>query len=298
MTHTTSTQEQPTPQASAERATFGPVHLDVTDADRSLAFWRDLVGLRLRDEETRALSLGTAQETLVVLRPGATSPVRRGHAGLYHLAIHLPNAGEFARVLARLFDRRTFMSPTDHVMSKAIYLDDPDGIGLELTLETPERLRSMRMTPTGPEVIDASGQRRSGRDPLDVREVLSALPDDDLTRPLPAGTTIGHMHLHVGDIAANQRFYRDLGFIDANDFGSGVDFHTNGRFEHRMAINTWQGVGVSQPPAGTAGLRHFTIRFDSPERLRAALARVESAMPHPDGQLVRDPAGNAIVLTA
>ena len=298
MTQTTSTQEQPTPQASAELATFGPVHLDVTDADRSLAFWRDLVGLRLHGGEAGALSLGTDQETLVVLHPGATSPVLRGHAGLYHLAIHLPDEGEFARVLARLFDRRTFMSPTDHVMSKAIYLDDPDGIGLEFTLETPERLRSMRMTPMGPEVIDASGRRRSGRDPLDVREVLSALPDDDLTRPLPAGTTIGHMHLHVGDIAANQRFYRDLGFIDANDFGSGVDFHANGRFKHRMAINTWQGVGVSQPPAGTAGLRHFTIRFDSPERLRTALARVDSAKPHPDGQLVRDPAGNAIVLTA
>jgi catechol 2,3-dioxygenase len=291
--------DTPAAAPSAELATFGPVHLDATDADRSLAFWHDRVGLQIRDRQADALSLGTDRETLLVLHPGATSPARRGHAGLYHLAIHLPNEPEFARVLARLFDRRTLMSPTDHVMSKAIYLDDPDGIGLEFTLETPERMRSMRMTPTGPEVIDASGQRRSGRDPLDVREVLSTLPDGDLTRPLPTGTTIGHMHLHVGDIAASHRFYRDdLGFIDANDFGSGVDFHANGRFKHRLAINTWQGVGVSQPPAGTAGLRHFTIRFDSPERLQAALKRVDGATPHPDGRLVRDPAGNAIVLTS
>ena len=287
---------------SAELATFGPVHLDVTDSDQSLAFWRDLVGLQLRGREDGALRLGTADETLLVLHPGATSPARRGHAGLYHLAIHLPSEGEFARVLARLFDRRTFMSPTDHVMSKAIYLDDPDGIGLEFTLETPERLGSMRMTGpgfAGIEIYDAQGRRRSGREPLDVREVLAALPDNDLARPLPAGTTIGHMHLHVGDIAASHRFYRDdLGFIEANDFGSGVDFHANGRFKHRMAINTWQGLGVSQPPAGTAGLRHFTIRFDSPERLQAALRRVGGGEPHPDGQLVRDPAGNAMVLTA
>jgi catechol 2,3-dioxygenase len=284
---------------SAELATFGAVHLDVTDAERSLAFWRDLVGLQLRGQDDRAVSLGTDRQTLLVLHPGATSPARRGHAGLYHLAIHLPNEGEFARVLARLFERRTFMSPTDHVMSKAIYLDDPDGIGLELTLETPERVRSMRMTPTGPEVIDASGQRRSGRDPLDVPEVLGALPDRDLTHPLPAGTFIGHMHLHVGDLAANHRFYRDdLGFIEANDFGSGVDFHANGRFKHRIAINTWQGVGVSQPPAGTAGLRHFTIRFDTPERLQNTLQRLSGVEPHPDGPLVRDPAGNAMVLTS
>jgi catechol 2,3-dioxygenase len=184
-------------------------------------------------------------------------------------------------------------------MSKAIYLDDPDGIGLEFTLETPERVRSMRMTPTGPEVIDTAGRRRSGRDPLDVREVLGALPDDDLTRRLPAGTTIGHLHLHVGDLAASHRFYRDdLGFIEANDFGSGVDFHANGRFKHRLAINTWQGVGASQPPAGTAGLRHFTIRFDTPERLQAALERVDGATAHANGHLVRDPAGNAMVLTS
>ena len=288
----------PAAAPAAEFVTFGAVHLDVTDAERSLDFWRDRVGLQLRAEENGALHLGTDEETLLVLHPGATSPARRGHAGLYHLAIHLPNEGEFARVLARLFARRTFMSPTDHVFSKAIYLDDPDGIGLEFTLETPERLRSMRMTPAGPEVIDASGRRRSGRDPLDVQEVLATLPDSDIDRPLPNGTTIGHMHLHVGDIDAGRRFYRDdLGFVLANDFGSGVDFHANGRFKHRMAINVWQGVGVSQPPAGTAGLRHFTIRFDSPERLQAALARVDGATAHPHGHLVRDPAGNAMVLT-
>ena len=289
----------PAAPPNAELATFGPVHLDVTDADRSLAFWRDRVGLQLRGTDDGALSLGTEDETLLVLHPGATSPARRGHAGLYHLAIHLPNEAEFARVLARLFDRRTFMSPTDHVFSKAIYLDDPDGLGLEFTLETPERLRSVRMTPTGPEVIDADGRRRSGRDPLDVREVLSHLPDGDLDRPLPAGTKIGHVHLHVGDIASNRRFYGDgLGFVLANDFGSGVDFHANGRFKHRMAINVWPGVGASQPPAGTAALRHFTIRFDSPGRLQAALERTGGGTPHADGHLVRDPAGNAMVLTA
>jgi catechol 2,3-dioxygenase len=295
MDQTASATATPVTAQSADFVTFGAVHLDVTDAEQSLGFWRDRVGLQLQGEGHGALHLGTDEETLLVLHPGATSPARRGHAGLYHLAIHLPNEGEFARVLARLFDRRTFMSPTDHVFSKAIYLDDPDGLGLEFTLETPERLRSVRMTPAGPEVIDASGQRRSGRDPLDVREVLSHLPDRDLDRPLPAGTRIGHMHLHVGDIDANRRFYSDdLGFILANDFGSGVDFHANGRFKHRMAINTWQGVGVKQPPDGTAGLRHFTIRFDGDRRLQAALERVDSATPHP----VRDPAGNAMVLTA
>jgi catechol 2,3-dioxygenase len=287
-----------TPAANAEFLTHGAVHIDITELDRSLAFWRDRAGLQVRDQRPDAVELGTDAATLLVLHPGATSPARRGHAGLYHLAIHLPSEAEFARVLARLFDRRTFMSPTDHVFSKAIYLDDPDGLGLEFTLETPERLRSVRMTPQGPEVIDAYGNLRSGRDPLDVREVLSHLPDRDLDRPLPVGTWIGHVHLHVGEIDANRRFYEDqLGFILANDFGSGVDFHADGDFKHRMAINTWQGVGATQPPAGTAGLRYFTIRYDSQERLQTVLDRVE-AEPHAEGHLVHDPAGNAIVLTA
>jgi catechol 2,3-dioxygenase len=292
----------PIDETAPELATFGPVHLDVTEAERSLAFWADLVGLQVTGKSDGLIELGAGGETLLVLHPGATSPSLRGYAGLYHLAIHLPDEPEFARVLARLFAARTFMSPTDHVMSKAIYLDDPDGLGLEFTLETPERLGSMRITGPGMEgveIFDSSGRRRSGREPLDVQEVLGTLRDDDIARPLPAGTKIGHMHLHVGDIDANHRFYRDdLGFLDANDFGSGVDFHANGRFKHRMAINTWQGVGVSQPPAGTAGLRHFTITYDSPERLQSVLARVGEATTHPDGHLVHDPAGNAMVLRA
>ena len=301
MNHTPPT-TRPLAETAAELATFGPVHLDVTDAERSLAFWRDLIGLQVSHREDGAVELGADGETLVVLHPDATSPARRGHAGLYHLAIHLPDEPEFARVLARLLASRAPIAPTDHVMSKAIYIDDPDGLGLELTLETPERLGSMRITGPGMEgieIFDSAGRRRSGRDPLDLREVLNTLPDDDIARALPSGTKIGHMHLHVGDIAAGHRFYRDdLGFIDANDFGSGVDFHANGRFKHRMAINTWQGVGVSQPPAGTAGLRHFTITYDSPERLQSVLARVGEATTHPDGHLVHDPAGNAMVLRA
>ena len=157
----------------------------------------------------------------------------------------------------------------------------------------------MRMTAMGPEIIDADGKRRSGRDPLDVREVLGHLPDREWERPLPVRTTIGHMHLHVGDVRAGQRFYRDaLGFLDANDFGTGIDFHADGRFKHRMAINVWQGEGAVQPPPGTAGLRHFVIRYYTDERLQTALAAVGDPTSHPEGHLVRDPSGNAMVLTS
>jgi catechol 2,3-dioxygenase len=285
----------------ADFATLGPVHLDVVDADRSLGFWRDVVGLRLRSRADATMALGTDEETLLVLHPGATGRVRRGFRGLYHVAIHLPNEPEFARVLARLIARRYPIAPTDHVMSKAVYLDDPDGIGLELTLETPERQRSIRLLQHDIEVIDAEGRVRSGRDPLDVRQVLARMSDADAERPLPPGTTVGHLHLHVDDLDAARRFYRDvLGFAEhmwMPQMGA-ADFHAGGRFPHRLAVNTWQGAGAPRPPAGTAGLRSYAIRFDSSARLDSVLRRVPDAAPVAGGYSVTDPAGNTILLTA
>jgi catechol 2,3-dioxygenase len=297
----TATSATPVAGQPADFATLGPVHLDVVDGDRSLAFWRDVVGLRLRSRDDAALALGTDEETLLVLHPGATGRVRRGFRGLYHVAIHLPDEGEFARVLARLIARQYPIAPTDHVMSKAIYLDDPDGIGLELTLETPERQRSMRVLPNGIEIIDAEGRMRSGRDPLDVRQVLARMPDEDVERPVPPGTTVGHLHLHVDDLDAARRFYHDvLGFEEhmwMPQMGA-ADFHAGGRFPHRLAVNTWQGAGAPRPPAGTAGLRSYAIRFDSSARLDSVLRRVPDAAPVAGGYSVTDPAGNTILLTA
>jgi catechol 2,3-dioxygenase len=151
------------------------------------------------------------------------------------------------------------------------------------------------------EVIDADGRLRSGRDPLDIERVLATLADRDFERPMPNGTTVGHMHLHVADLDAALRFYRDtIGFIEhmnAPQFGM-ADLHAGGRFEHRMAINVWQGRGASPPPPGTAGLRHFTIRFAVPERLAAALGHLPDASADADGYRVQDPSGNAILLSA
>ena len=287
--------------ADTDFITFGPVHLDVVDAERSLAFWRDLVGLQTLDNGEE-LRLGVDDEPLLVLRDGATTPVRRGHTGLYHVAIHLPTEREFARVLARLIASRHPIAPTDHIMSKAIYLDDPDGIGLELTLETPERMRVWEIDEAGmPRVIDAQGRVRSGRDPLDLREVLAPLDDEDIARPMPAGTTVGHVHLHVDDLEAANRFYRDgIGFLEHAYSGriGMADLHAGGRFRHRLAVNVWQGVGAPPPPPGTAGLRHFEIRYDSTSRLEDALGRLQHGESREDGRLVRDTAGNAVLLTA
>ncbi len=281
---------------------YGSVHLDVVDRSRSLRLWCELLGLTLRSENGPELRLGTPARELIVLHLGATRPQARGYAGLYHVALHLPDEREFARVLARLARNRVPQAPTDHIFSKATYLTDPDGIGIELTLETPERFAGFEIGPSAIALRDRDGRSRGATEPLDLSETLSHLAEsDDLDRPFPDGTTVGHVHLHVGDLDSARRFYRDVvGFQDhmfMPDIGM-ADLSAGGTFPHRLALNVWQGLGAQQPPAGAAGLRHFELRVPAAAAVDAMRARLDGEgiehAPDGDGLAVRDPAGNAV----
>ncbi|HEX2240515.1 MAG TPA: VOC family protein [Actinomycetota bacterium] len=283
--------------AATDFARFGAVELDVVDLDRSLPFWETAVGLEVFDRTAGVATLGAGGNTLLRLYEGAERPALRGHSGLYHLAIHVPDQEEFSTVLARLIAHRLPIAPTDHVMSKAIYLDDPDGIGLEITLETPERMRSMSLSNGQPVVIDAEGRVRSGRDPLNIRAELDASASD-IHRSLSPGTVIGHVHLHVADVDRALAFYSRLGFqmgTHSKEFGF-ADMHGGGVFRHRMAVNTWQGKGATPRPAGVAGLRRFEIRYANPEQRESVIAELAGELRAGDEGDVRDPDSHRIAL--
>jgi catechol 2,3-dioxygenase len=283
-----------------ELATFGPVHLNVTNLERSIRFWKEYIGMKVQNAGSGYTELGTDKSTLVVLYPTAKAPYKNGYSGIYHLAIHPSNEGEFARVLARLIAKRYPISPTDHTMSKAIYMTDPDGITVEITLETPERLERVEFGNRGPVAVDKDGTVRSASAPLDVQSVLKALPDKDIDRALPDDTKVGHVHLYVSNLDAANQFYRNLGFLQ-NMYEprySAADLGAGGAFGHRVALNTWQSLNKPQAPEGTAGLRFYTIIFDTPERLKTALQFLSAAQAQKDGYLVSDPSGNKILLTA
>lgn len=284
---------------------LGPVHLSVTDGDRALRFWRDTLGLTLMSEVDGRMRLGAGGRELVVLYPGATRPVPGGTTGLYHVAIHLPSRKELARAVRRLFARRYPNSPTDHVATETTYLRDPDGNGIELTFETPERGRLI-VTPEGvPGALDADGNFRSGRDPLDLDSLFGELiPGEPLEAPLGEGAKIGHVHLHVADINEAMRFYRDaLGFEElmlVPAMGAG-DVNIPGHVPHFIAFNTWAGQGAGQPPEEAAGLRHFTIELPSERDLEETADRLRgdglTVTEAPGGPFVRDPSANKIHLT-
>lgn len=302
-----STTSNPGPDAAPKTATeflsFGPVHLDVVDRDRSLVWWRDVVGLDHVTEHDGIIELGVGGEPLIVLHRSAISPVRRGYAGLFHLAINLPDEPAFAQLLARLMTAREPHSTTDHVVAKSIYLSDPNGIGLELTVELVDRVRSISWPETEehPQIIDSAGRIRQGLEQLDIEAVLSKLPAGELPRALPSATRVGHVHLKVPELDAAYAFYRDqLGLIPNNYvpvIGYG-DLGTGDTRVHRVAVNTWTGVGLPPRPPEMAGMERYTLRFESQARLQETLARLH-AVEAADGEyFARDTAGNTIALRA
>jgi len=282
-----------------EIASFGAVDLEVTDLGRSTAFWHQVIGLHIRSEEPDTMQLGTQDQTLVTLRTGAQHGFLPRHSGLYHLAIHPPSQVEFARILRRIVGAGLRCSPVDHIMSKAIYLNDPDGITVEITLETPQRLRELVVNDHSVQAVRTDGRLESGRDPFDVTAMLATLEGLDHKELVPSGTRVGHVHLYVADLLEAYQFYRTLGFTQAlwaPELGIG-DLGAGGAFNHRIAVNTWQGRGAPQSPRGTARMRDFAINLETPERLDHVLGQLPHDVLESDtGYLLADPAGNRIRL--
>lgn len=273
---------------------MGAVRVTVADLGRSLAYYGDTVGLAVLEEGSGEASLGAGDIELLGLveEPGARPASR--HTGLYHFALRVPERVDLARWLAHAArDRVSLLGMSDHFVSEAIYLTDPDGHGIEIYHDRPrvvwEGLVASRMT----------------TDPLDVADLMGEV-EDPASEPfdgLPAGTDMGHVHLQVADVATTIDFYRDvLGFdVMAELFGSAA-FLAAGGYHHHVGANTWHSLGAPPPPAGTAALRHATIVLpDAGERDRVA-ARVEATGQEPesreDGVLVRDPSGIGLLLAA
>jgi catechol 2,3-dioxygenase len=287
-----STRHSTTGAALADATRLGAVHLTVTDLDRSLAYYEDAIGLRVRRRVGAVAALGARAEDLVVLHDHPAARRAGRHAGLYHVALLYPSREELARVARRLAVTRVpIQGASNHGTHEAIYLPDPDGNGLELAADFP---REQWPDISGPE---GSG---NGPAPLDLDGLLDTVRGEPLTARAAAGVTVGHVHLHVADLDAATGFYRDgLGFEVMTDLGTAV-FVSAGGYHHHVGFNVWRGRGVPPVPADAVGLRHWTLVVDGPdelaavrERLLATGAPVES---HGAGLLSRDPSGTAVLV--
>ena len=277
--------------ASAEisaATTLGAVHLTVADLDRSVAYYREAIGLEVRGDGNGTASLGAGDRDLVVLveEPGARSGA--GYTGLYHLAILLPERVDLARWLAHVArDRIALAGLSDHFVSEAIYLSDPDGHGIEVYWDRPREVWEGRV-----------GERLTTQ-PLDTQDLLGVLDDpaSESFEGMPAGTVMGHVHLKVSSIPETLAFWRDrVGFALMAEYGSQAAFLAAGGYHHHLGANTWESAGAGKPPPGTAALRHATIVLpDAAERDRV-LERVGAHRDTGAGPQIEDPSGNVFLL--
>jgi catechol 2,3-dioxygenase len=268
---------------------LGPVHLTVTDLDRSVGFYETSIGLRTRSRGDGEAVLGAGGEDLLVLaeEPGARPAGR--HGGLYHFALLQPSRLELARAAKRLMATRTPISgASDHNISEAIYLPDPDGNGIELAADRPRETWGDLSDPT------AIG----GPMPLDMADLLASVEDEEPQAEASPELKVGHLHLHVGDLERALGFWRDgVGFQVMTSFPSAA-FIAAGGYHHHLGLNTWRGEGVPPQPDGVVGLRHWTILLRDPAEVAEVRARVEATgaeiVGRPGGFLARDPWRNAV----
>jgi catechol 2,3-dioxygenase len=280
----------------------GPVSLTVANLENQILFYEKALGFKLHWREGQSAALGTGERELLRLTEEANLKKYRGVTGLYHFAVLFPNRRELAVAMARLFALKVRNSPTDHVMTKTTYLDDPEGNGIELYCESPEE-GSWTLKDGKYETRWADGRWSDGREPLDVEALFKHLNDNDrVDAPIPPETKMGHVHLHVRDIPEALDFYH--GVLGFDIMGHAKEFHmafvSAGGYHHHIGLNTWQGEGAPPPPVDAVGLRHFTVDFPNQSALDEVVARVEKAgIPYnqtKDGLLLHDPSQNGVVL--
>ena len=264
---------------------MGPVELSVSDLERTLDYWQGAVGLRVLSHDGDRASLGAGARELVrfVEEPGAQSA--RGYAGLYHVALLLPTRRDLARWLAHAGrDRIGLEGLSDHAVSEAIYLRDPDEHGIEIYADRPRaqwegRVRELMTTV-----------------PLDVESLFAELDEPHLE--LPEGTVVGHTHLCVSDVADTVRFYRDeLGFELTAQLGPMAAFLAAGGYHHHIGANTWESRDRPKAPAGTARLLQATILLPDEAELERVAGRLEVDV-EDGGITVEDPSGNPLLIAA
>ena len=273
---------------------LGPVHLDVSDLEASIAFYERALGLQLHRRDDQVAAMGTGGEDLLVLNEEPDAKPGGRHAGLYHFALLFDSRQDLARAVLRLASTRTRIEgASDHGVSEAIYLRDPDDNGIELYVDRPrEQWPPPRTAGERVEMYTIA---------LDLKSLLAEVEGEQPQAHAGPGLQTGHLHLHVADVERALAFYRDvLGFEVMVNLGSAA-FVSAGGYHHHLGFNVWLGSDVTARPPRTAGLRHWTVLLETRDQVAEVRARVRDALleveDHDGGFLVRDPWQTAVVFT-
>ena len=273
---------------------IGRVRLQVADLDRSIAYYESVIGLRVIDRSNDVATLGpaTGDRVLVELRsrPGARPVARRGHIGLYHFAILLPDRAALGRFVAHLASIGEYAGMSDHLVSEAVYLTDPDGLGIEVYADRPRSAWQV-----------SEQQLAMATNPLNVQSVIESARGEPWMG-MPDGTVIGHVHLYVRDIDQASRFYHEgLGLDKVVWSYPGALFMSAGGYHHHLGTNTWAS-GAPLASEDEARLIDWEIVVPDVADVSAAAKSIADggydARREGDDAVARDPWGIQLRLTA
>jgi catechol 2,3-dioxygenase len=275
--------------------TLGVVRLSVSDLNRSRAFYEQVMGLTATEGADGTLAFGApGGRRLLELRGDTSAPkLDRRAPGLFHLAVLMPTRRDLAFALARLGETRWPLDgASDHLVSEALYLSDPDGNGIDIYRDRPRE-----------EWQRADGQLAMATLPVDLGGLQAEVSDVEAFDPaVPRATRVGHVHLQVSDLAPAERFYSGiLGFEVMVRTYPGALFVAAGGYHHHIGLNVWQSRGAPPAQPGAIGLRSFEIELPDAAELERVLDRVRAAgidaEPRDDGALIHDPFGIGVLLS-
>ncbi len=276
---------------------LGTVKLKVSDLERSLRFYREIVGFQILRQDARTAELtADGRSALLALEaiPDAVVTPPGTASGLYHFALLLPSRKDLGTALRRLIESGIRIGQADHLVSEALYISDPDHHGIEIYRDRPRE--DWR--------YDAAGQVMMATERIDWDGLLEE-SRGTVWSGLPPMTTMGHVHFHVGDLQKSKAFYSDLlGFDVQADYMKqmGALFLGAGGYHHHIGLNIWAGVGAPPPPPNGTSIAYFTIVVPNGAELEATLRRLESAGISAEKQggarVVADPSGIALRLVA
>jgi catechol 2,3-dioxygenase len=275
-----------------EPITFvGQVNLKVQNLERSLAFYKEVIGFKVLAQTDRSANLTADGKTVLlsIEQPNNVVPKQGRTTGLYHYALLLPKRSDLAKIVRHFLEIGLQFGSSDHLVSEALYLSDPDGNGIEIYIDRDPS-----------EWVWENGKVDMAVDPLNFPDLLTEGKQQSW-KGLPAGTVMGHIHLHVSELKKTEEFYiKGLGFEVVNRYGAQALFISDGKYHHHIGLNTWNGVGAPTPAPNSVGLESFTLILANEEKrneLIAQLKNIGASVTEEKGSFVTtDPSGNRIYL--
>lgn len=270
----------------------GHVKIKVENIERSLTFYQEVLGFKILERTTSTAKLTTDGKTSILSleQPENVIPKRGRTTGLYHFAILLPERSDLANIVVHFVEKGIRFAASDHLVSEALYLDDPDGNGIEIYIDRDPSVWKWENNEVAMTTIR-----------LDIQNLLTSIDPGKSWEGMPEGTVMGHIHLHVADLEKSEEFYvKGLGLDVVNRFAGQALFMSDEKYHHHVAVNVWNGVGAPIPAENSVGLESYTLIYNNEEARQEIINNLSNigAVVTEENQtfITQDPSGNKVIL--